>query len=131
LSFGRKEGVRKPIIAAAVLAALMAFFIVPRFFLETNLETIGPTDKLRFLRALKDSKYTRAGQREFRIEGQNLIMIWDLRWNTLPESSQKEIVRIVGRAWSVVGGAETEFRIEGEDGHVAMYKDSGVQLGSE
>jgi hypothetical protein len=107
------------VIAAA--GAILAFFIVPRFFLNTDLETIGPTDKLRFLRAMDHSAYRRAGQRGIHIEGQTLTVIWDLRWNTLDEKKQQEIVRITGHAWQVVGGDKTRFEIEGEDQAVATY----------
>ncbi len=103
------------------VGAILAFFIVPRFFFSTDLETIGPTDKLRFLRAMDHSAYRRAGQRGIHIEGQTLIVVWDLRWNTLDEKKQQEIARITGHAWQVVGGDKTRFQIEGEDGAVATY----------
>jgi len=83
---------------------------------------------LRFLRALDHSEYRRIGQTGFRLDGETLVILWDLRWSTLMESKQREIVRIVGRAWSVVGGAETRFRIEGEDGTVASFVNGEVHL---
>ena len=103
------------------IAATIAFYAVPRVFLQTDLETIGPTDKLRFLRAMDHSAYRRAGQQSIHVEGQTLVVVWDLRWNTLPEAKQQEIVRITGKAWHVVGGENTQFRIEGEDNIVASY----------
>jgi len=110
-----------PAIAAVV--AILAFAVLPRFFFRSELDSIGPTDKLRFLRALDKSEYRRVGQRGFRLEGQTLVIIWDLRWKVLPEARQLQIVRIVGRAWHVVGGENTRFRIEGEETTVAEYKD--------
>jgi hypothetical protein len=103
------------------IAATLAFYFVPRFFLQTDLDTIGPTDKLRFLRAMDHSAYRRAGQHSIHVEGQTLVVVWDLRWNTLPEAKQQEIVRITGKAWHVVGGENTQFRIEGDDNIVASY----------
>jgi hypothetical protein len=91
--------------------------------------TEWPTDKLRFLRAFQVSAYRRVGQREVRFEGQTLIVIWDLRWTALPESKQREIAGIVGRAWHIVGGTDTRFRIEGQDGDVASYANDEVHLG--
>src|ERR1700741_5306414 len=75
---------------AAVLLALIIFVIVPRIFLRTEFEPIGPTTRLRFLRALDHSEYRRVGQRGFRLEGDTLIVLWDLRWNTLPEPKQRD-----------------------------------------
>ena len=96
----------------------------------SEIELIEPTTKLRFLRALAHSDYRRIGQREFRVEGQTLLMTWDLRWNTLLETKQQEIVHNVGRAWQVVGGEDTRFLIEGEDNTVASYKKGEVHLSS-
>jgi hypothetical protein len=108
------------LISTAALAAI-ALFVVPRFFLQTDLETIGPTDKLRFLRAMDHSAYRRAGQKAIRVEGQTLVVVWDLRWNVLPENKQQEIVRITGKAWHIVGGGDTRFQIEGDDDFVASF----------
>jgi hypothetical protein len=105
----------------AVVIAISTFVVVPRFFLRSEFESIGPTDKLRFLRAMARSDYRRAGQREVHVEGQTLVVIWDLRWNVLLEPKQNEIVRIIGRAWKVVGGEDTQFRIEGDDTTVASF----------
>jgi hypothetical protein len=124
----RQKKVRPHVFIAAVLIGIAVFVVLPRFFLRSELETIGPTDKLRFLRAVEKSEYRRVGQVSTRFEEQTLIVVWDLRWNTLPENKQREIVRIMGHAWSVVGGADTQFRIEGEDGAVASYKDGQIQL---
>ena len=118
------------VVIASAAIGVIVFVVVPRIFLRTELETIGPTDKLRFLRALGRSDYRRVGQREVRVEEQTLVVIWDLRWNTLPETKQKEIVRIVGKAWQVVGGENTRFRIEGQDDTVASYVKGGVYLGA-
>jgi hypothetical protein len=122
-----RVGWRLPVIAATL--GLLVFVGLPRIFLRTDLEPIGPTDKLRFLRAFQRSEYRRVGQREVRVEGPELIVIWDLRWTTLPESKQQEIVRIVGKAWHTVGGEDTWFRIEGQDGNVASYTNQEVHLG--
>ena len=122
-----KVGWRLPVIAA--ILGLLVFVGLPRIFLRTELETIGPTDKLRFVRAFQRSEYRRVGQREVRVEGPTLIVMWDLRWTTLPESKQNEIVHIVGKAWHTVGGEETLFRIEGQDGNVASYTNQEVHLG--
>ena len=108
-------------MAAALIVSLFAFVVVPRVFMRSELESIGPTDKLRLLRALQNSEYRKMGQRELRVEGQTLVVIWDLRWNVLPENKQQELVRIIGRAWRVVGGEDSRFRIEGEDNDVAAY----------
>jgi len=116
-------------VAASVIG-ISVFVLFPRVFLRTELESIGPTDKLRFLRALENSVYRRVGQRELRFDGQTLVVVWDLRWNALPESKQQDIVRIVGRAWQIVGGEDTRFRIEGEDDNVALYTKGEVHLGS-
>ncbi len=118
------------VVIAAAAIGVAVFAVAPRVFLRTELETIGPTDKLKFLRALGRSDYRRVGQHEVRVDGQALIVIWDLRWNTLPETKQKEIVRIVGKAWQVVGGEDTRFRIEGQDQTVASYAKGEVYLGA-
>ncbi len=117
-----KRKLRWQILVIAVVTSVIGFVIVPRVFFRTELETIGPTDKLRFLRAMGRSEYRRVGQREILVEGQTLVVVWDLRWNTLPETKQKEIVRLIGKAWKVVGGEDTRFRIEGQDETVASYK---------
>jgi glutathionyl-hydroquinone reductase len=122
----RKVRLRTFLLAAGIGAVV--FIVAPRFFLRSELETIGPTDKLRFLRAVKDSQYRRAGQQNIRIEDQTLVVVWDLRWNSLPENKQREIVRIVGHAWNVVGGKETNFRIEGQEETVASFTDNEVRL---
>jgi hypothetical protein len=117
-----KRRVAWRIVVIPILIGVIAFVVVPRVFLRTELESIGPTDKLRFLRAMGRSEYRRVGQREILVEGQTLVVIWDLRWNTLPEKKQDEIVRNIGKAWKVVGGEETRFRIEGVDETVASFK---------
>ena len=109
------------VFAVTAIVAVIAFYAVPRFFLSTDLETIGPTDKLKFLRAMDHSAYRRAGQGTIHVEGQTLVVTWDLRWNTLPENKQKEIVRIIGHAWQVVGGKDMRLQIEGEDQAAASY----------
>ena len=124
-----KAKVRWHAFVIAVVIGVSAFVVLPRLFLHTELETIGPTDKLRFLRAMDHSEYRRIGQRELRLEGQTLVVIWDLRWNVLPEPKQRDIIRIVGRAWQVVSGDETRFRIEGEDDVVAFYRKGQEHLG--
>jgi hypothetical protein len=78
---------------------------------------------------MERSAYRRVGQTGILVQGQTLIVIWDLRWNVLPESKQHEIVRIVGTAWHVVGGNDTGFRIEGEDKTVASFDKGEVRLG--
>ena len=118
------------VVLAAAAIGVVVFVVAPRFFLRTELETIGPTDKLKFLRAIGRSDYRRVGQHEVRVEAQTLVVIWDLRWNTLPEPKQKEIVRIVGKAWQVVGGEDARFRIEGQDEIVASYAKGEVYLGA-
>src|SRR5688572_21658429 len=122
-----KPRLRWHVPAIAAVAAIVVFAVIPRFFFRSEMETMGPTDKLRFLRALDRSEYKRVGQRGFRLEGQTLIVIWDLRWGTLPEAKQLEIVRIVGKAWAVVGGENTRFRIEGDDTTVGEYPDGEVK----
>ena len=124
----RRSKVRWKVLIATVLVAVIAFVFVPRVFFKPELETIGPTDKLRFLRLLEKSPYRRAGQVELRLEQQTLVVVWDLRWNALPEAKQQDIVRITGHAWNVVGGQNTEFRIEGETKAVAEYRDGKVSL---
>ena len=127
----QRPKVRWRVFAATLLIAIIVFGILPKVFFRPELETIGPTDKLRLLRALERSEYRRIGQQKVRLEQQKLVVIWDLRWNTLPEAKQRDIVRIVGRAWNVVGGQETRFQVEGEDGDVARYIDGMVYLGSD
>lgn len=117
----RSTAIRWRLYVLTTLAAALAFFAVPRFFLVPDLETIGPTDKLRFLRGMDHSAYRRVGQKAFHVDGQTLIVVWDLRWNALPESKQQEIVRNTGKAWHIVGGGDTRFQIEGEDDFVASY----------
>ena len=117
----QKRKVRWHVVAAAVIVTVLAFGVIPRVFLRTELESIGPTDKLRLLRALQNSDYRKMGQRELRVEAQTLVVIWDLRWNVLPQNKQQELVRIIGKAWHVVGGEDTRFRIEGDDNDVAAY----------
>ena len=121
IEFAPKPKFRWHVVVAAIIIDVIAFVVVPRMFLRTDLESIGPTDKQRFLRAVQNSAYRRVGQSEIRFQEQTLIVVWDLRWNTLTESKQQEIVRIVGKAWRTVGGGDTEFRIEGEDETVAAY----------
>jgi hypothetical protein len=123
--------VRWHVVVAAVIIGILGFGILPRFLFRPELETIGPTDKLRFLRALENSDYRRIGQHGLRLERQTLIVIWDLRWNALPEKKQREIIRLVGRAWDVVGGEDTQFEIEGEEGSVAKYATGSAQLNSD
>src|SRR5262245_42850190 len=123
--------IRWPVPVAAFVIGIITFAILPRFWFSSELETIGPTDKLRFLRALDHSDYRRGGQRGIRVERQTLIVIWDLRWNALPEAKQREIVRIVGHAWNVVGGQDTRFQIEGEDRSIAKYAGGNVRLDSD
>jgi hypothetical protein len=119
--------IRWQTFVAAAAIGIAAFTVLPRIFFRPEFETIGPTDKLRFLRALDRSEYKRAGQRDFRLEGGTLVVLWDLRWRVLPETKQRDIVRIVGHAWEVVGGEETQFRIEGEDMPVSTYAKGAVQ----
>src|SRR5262245_2944292 len=102
------------IVVIPVVISVIAFVVVPRVFLRTELESIGPTDKVRFRRAMGRSEYRGVGQREILVEGQTLIVVWDLRWNTLGERKKEEIVHNIGKAWEVVGGEETRFRIEGQ-----------------
>jgi hypothetical protein len=118
----QKRKVRWYVVVIAALIGVIGFVVVPRVFLRTELESIGPTDKLRLLRALQNSEYKKMGQRELRIEGQTLVVIWDLRWTVLPDEKQQQLVRNIGKAWRVVGGADTRFRIEGDDNDVAVSK---------
>jgi hypothetical protein len=126
-----RKKVRWHVPITAVVIGLVAFGILPRLLFRPELETVGPTDKLRFLRALEHSDYRRVGQHGLRVEQQTLVVIWDLRWNALPETKQREIVRIVGHAWNVVGGQDTRFQIEGEDGSMARYDGGNVRLSSD
>jgi hypothetical protein len=123
-----KRKVRWQAPAAAAIIGVILFVVVPRYFFRTNAEFLEPTTKLRLLRALSHSDYRKIGQRGFRVDGQSLIINWDLRWNVLPEPKQEEIVRIVGRAWQVVGGEDTRFLIDGEDETVASYKKGEVHV---
>ena len=124
-----KPKVRWRVLLTAILLGIVFFVVFPRIFLQSDLETIGPTDKLRFLRAMDRSDYRRVGQRGVRVEDQTLVVIWDLRWNTFTDSKQQEIVRTIGHAWYVVGGVDTKFQIEGEDNTVASYQKDQVYLG--
>lgn len=126
-----KPKLRWHVFAIAAIAGVLLFVVFPRVFLRNELESIGPTDKLRFLRALDRSDYRRVGQRELRLDGQTLVVVWDLRWNALPEAKQRDIVRMAGRAWHVVGGEDTRLQIEGEDNSVALYTKGEVYLGPE
>ena len=123
--------VRWRVVAAAFIIGVIGFGLLPRFLFRPELETIGPTDKLRFLRAMDHSDYHRVGQHGLRFEQQTLIVIWDFRWNALPETKQREIVRLVGRAWNVVGGQDTRFQLEGEDSAVAKYNNGSAHLNSD
>src|SRR5712671_5878452 len=105
-----KAKLRWGIPVAAAIIAVIVFVVLPRVFLRPEFEPIGPTNKARFLRALDRSEYKRVGQVGFRVEGQTLLVIWDLRWNTLPDSKQHDVIRNVGRAWEVVGGEDTRLR---------------------
>ncbi len=124
-----KSKPRWTVLAAAAIIGVIVFVVFPRVFLRTGLEPIGPTNKARFLRALGRSEYRGVGQREFRVEGQTLVVMWDLRWNTLPDSKQQDVIRIVGRAWEAVGGEDTRLQIEGEDNAVASYSKGEIHLG--
>jgi hypothetical protein len=126
LSAPSKQKVRWHVVAIALVVAIVAFAVLPRFIFRAEMDSFGPTDKLRFLRALERSQYKRVGQTGFRLEGQTLIILWDLRWAALPEAKQMEIVKIEGKAWHVVGGDNTRFKIEGDDKVVAEYKDGKV-----
>src|SRR5579884_3209832 len=125
-----KPRVRWHVLVLATALSAIAFIALPRLFLRTEFDPIGPTSKLRFLRALEHTEYRRIGQREFRVDGQTLILIWDLRWNSLPESKQRDILRIIGRAWTLAGGEDTRLRIEGEDAVVASYLNGEAHLES-
>jgi hypothetical protein len=125
-----KAKVRLQVPVATAIIGVILFVIVPRVFLRADPELLEPTTKLRFLRALSHSDYRRSGQRDFRVAGQTLLITWDLRWNTLLETKQQEIVHNVGRAWQVVGGDDTRFLIEGGDETVASYKNGEVRLSS-
>ena len=125
-----KARVRLQVPVATAIIGVILFVIVPRVFLRADPELIEPTTRLRFLRALSHSDNRRIGQRDIRIEGQTLLITWDLRWNTLLETKQQEVVHNIGRAWEVVGGEDTRFVIEGEDDTVASYKKGEVHLGS-
>ena len=124
-----KPKLRRRVVLGAIIISVITLGVFPRVFFRTELESIGPTDKLRFLRAVQKSEYRRVGQQDIRLEGDTLIVLWDLRWSTLPEHKQEEIVRIVGRAWEIVGGKDTRFRIEGNDDDAALYTKGEVQLG--
>src|SRR2546421_7305208 len=76
LSPPEKPRLRWQIIATTAVLAIFVFAIIPRVFLRTDIETIGPTDKLRFLRAMERSEYRRIGQRGILAEGQTLIVVW-------------------------------------------------------
>jgi hypothetical protein len=128
LSNSPKRKLRWHVLVIAAVATIVVFVVLPRFLFKAEMESFGPTDKLRFLRALDRSQYKRFGQTGFRLEGQSLIVMWDLRWQALPEAKQLEIVRIEGKAWHVVGGDDTKFRIEGDDKIVAEYKDGQATL---
>ncbi len=117
-----KRKLRWHVVVIAFVIGVIGFVLVPRVFLRTELETIGLTDELRFLRAIGRSEYRHIGQREVLVKGQTLVIVWDLRWNTLQEKKQEEIVRLIGKAWKVVGGEDTRFRIEGQDETVASFK---------
>jgi len=123
-----KPKFRWRMLAAVTLVSLLIFVVMPRLFLRNEFEPIGPTDKLRFLRAFQRSEYRRVGQREVRVVNQTLVVVWDLRWNALPESKQQEIVRNAGRAWHTVGGEDTQVRIEGQDETVASYVNGEVHF---
>jgi hypothetical protein len=123
-----KPRVRWQTLALGAAAAILMSVVVPRVFFLSELESIGPTEKLRFLRALKNSQYRRVGQGDFFVEGETLTVMWDLRWQALPENKQKDIVRIIGRAWHVVGGDTTQVRIEGDETLVAVYRDGAPHL---
>src|SRR5947208_689544 len=116
-----KPKVRWRVFVVALVIAISTFVLLHRLFFRSEFESIGPTDKLRFLRAMARSDYRRIGQREVHVEGQTLVVIWDLRWNILLETKQIEIVRIIGKAWKVVGGEDTQVRIEGDDTTVASF----------
>jgi len=120
--------IRFHVLILASGLALLAFYLVPRLLIRSELQFAGPTAKLRFLRALERSQYKRVGQKEFRLHDQTLVVIWDLRWTTLSDGKQKEIAGIVGKAWHAVGGQDTIFRVEGSDGAVATWHDNVVEL---
>jgi hypothetical protein len=125
-----KAKVRLQVPAATAIIGVLLFVVVPRVFLRADPELIEPTTKLRFLRALTHSDNRRIGQRDVRVEGQTLLITWDLTWNTLLETKQQEIVHNIGRAWEVVGGEDTHVLIEGEDGIVASYAKGEIHLSS-
>jgi hypothetical protein len=125
-----KVKVRLHVPVATAIIGVILFVIVPRVFLRADPELIEPTTKLRFLRALIHSDNRRIGQRGVRVEGQTLLITWDLTWNTLLETKQQEIVHNIGRAWQVVGGGDTRVLIEGEDDIVASYAKGEVHLSS-
>src|SRR5436190_21242046 len=76
-----KAKVRWQVPAAAATLGVIFFVVVPRYFFRPDTEFIEPTTKLRFLRALSHSDYRKIGQRDFHVDGQSLIISWDLRWN--------------------------------------------------
>lgn len=111
-----------------VLGSALILVVVNSYVLQSELQRIGPTDKVKFLRVLGRSEYRKLGQREFRIDQNTLIVVWDLRWSKLPDKKQDEAISLVGRAWSVVGGGSTEFQIEETDTKVADYVDGKAVL---
>ena len=125
-----KKKVRWQVLVLAALAGVALFAIVPRFVLQSEFEVIGPTDKVKLLQALGRSPYRRNGQRGFRIDREELFVVWDLRWNTLETKKQEEIVRAIGHAWEVVVGGPTRFEIDGLDGVVAEYRKGTTTVGA-
>ncbi|HEX4997747.1 MAG TPA: hypothetical protein VFY29_05955 [Terriglobia bacterium] len=130
VSGGNRRRVRWQAIVLNAIAAIILFGIVPQYLFRSEFEQIGPTDKLRFLRALRHSEYRRSGQLDFHMNGKTLVVTWDLQWETMPSSRQAEIVRIIGRAWNVVGGEKAEFQVEGTDSLAATYQDGEIFLQS-
>lgn len=128
LTVSAPRRVRWRVLVGALLVALALFVLVPRFVFRSEFDVVGPTDKLKLLQALGKSEYRRIGQRGFRVDRDDLFVIWDLRWNTLEIEKKRQIVRAVGRAWDVVVGGAARFEIEGLDGVVAEYRGGEIRL---
>src|SRR5438132_712294 len=102
-----KPRVRTTVPFLTIVIGIIVFVGLPKIFLRPELEPIGPTSKVRFLRALDHSQYRQIGLHACHVDAQTLELTWDQRWGTLAESKQQEIVRNVGRAWKLAGGEDT------------------------
>ena len=65
-----------------------------------------------------------AGLVGFSVDGDKLLLEWDLRWETLGDVKQRQIVDFLGQSWKSATGGTVEFRMDGGKALLTKYPDS-------